>query len=284
MTSGGENGTSGWARVEWRAWGFVALVSLVVVTVNASSDFLEMRRAELDFLWWEPLLWELTSAIVIVAMAPLIGMAMRRWPVTRDNLIRPGLVHLGLTLPFALAHIAGIYAMRTAIYWLADARYGFFDDGVGLVLFYEWRKDVLTYAVIAATYWIFHYIADRRQAQAGQTPIDERIEIRDGATAVFLPQGDILFVEAAGNYVDFHTAARTHLVRGTLAAWEAQLAARGFVRVHRSRLVNRAHIAAIKPTPSGDVEISLSDGRTVAGSRRYRDGLERASAQVRGVA
>ncbi|MBC7769500.1 MAG: LytTR family transcriptional regulator, partial [Phycisphaerales bacterium] len=55
-----------------------------------------------------------------------------------------------------------------------------------------------------------------------------------------------------------------------------RLAARGFVRVHRSRLVNRARIGAIKPTPSGDVEITLDDGRILAGSRRYRAALEAA--------
>jgi len=42
------------------------------------------------------------------------------------------------------------------------------------------------------------------------------------------------------------------------------------VRVHRSRLVNRNKIDALKPTPSGDLEITLSGGRTVLGSRRYR--------------
>lgn len=273
MTSGDNCGTSGTARAEWRPWFFVLFVALVVVAVNASSDFLEMRRAGLDFHWWEPLLWEITSAIVIVAMAPLIGWAVRRWPPTRDNLIRPGLIHFGLTVPFAILHVIGIFAMRESIYWLADAHYGFFDEGVGAVFFYEWRKDVLTYAIIAATYWIFQYIADRRQASVAR-PTDDRIEIRDGATAVFLAPADILLVEAAGNYVEFHTSARTHLARATLAAWEARLTARGFVRVHRSRLVNRASIAAIKPTPSGDVEITLSDGRTIAGSRRYRDALE----------
>jgi DNA-binding LytR/AlgR family response regulator len=60
------------------------------------------------------------------------------------------------------------------------------------------------------------------------------------------------------------------LVRGTLASWEARLLARGFVRVHRSRLVNKTQIAALKPTPSGDIEITLANGRTVLGSRRYR--------------
>jgi hypothetical protein len=248
------------------------LVSLVVVAVNASSDLLEMERAGLEFRWWEPVAWEVTSAIVIVAMAPLIGMAVRRWTPARDNLVRPALIHFGLTIPFALVHIVFIWAMREAIYWLGDARYGFFDDGVALVAFYEWRKDVLTYAVIAATYWIFDYIAERRRA-AAQAPADGRIEVRDGGAAVFLAPGDISHVEAEGNYVEFHTVAKTHLVRGTLASWEARLVARGFVRVHRSRLVNRARISAMKPTPAGDVEIVLDDGRTVLGSRRYRAGL-----------
>jgi DNA-binding LytR/AlgR family response regulator len=67
-------------------------------------------------------------------------------------------------------------------------------------------------------------------------------------------------------------------VRGTLASWEAQLTARGFARVHRSRLVNRARIAATKSTPSGDLEITLDGGKTIAGSRRFRSALEPASA------
>jgi len=269
VITGDEKGTSGWPRGEWRPWFFIALVSLVVVAVNASSDYLEMRRSDLDFHWWEPVSWEVTSAIVIVAMAPLIGMAVRRWTPTQDNWIRPGLIHFGLTLPFAAVHIVCIWLMREAIYWIGRGHYGFFDDGVAMVAFYEWRKDVLTYAVIASTYWIFDYVAERRKA-AAKAPADERIEVRDGGAAVFLAPGDITHVEAAGNYVEFHTAAKTHLVRGTLASWEARLLARGFVRVHRSRLVNRTKIAALKPTPSGDLEITLSDGQTVVGSRRYR--------------
>lgn len=91
--------------------------------------------------------------------------------------------------------------------------------------------------------------------------------------AVFLPPGDILGVEAAGNYVQFHTRDRVHIVRGTLATWEARLKSHGFARMHRSRLVNRAGIGASKPKTSGHVEIALDDGRVVIGSRRYRDAL-----------
>lgn len=276
MTPGGETGTSGRARDErqgaWRPWLFIAIVTLVVTTVNASSDLLERRRAGIDIGLWEPVVWEVTSAIVILAVAPLIGWAVRRWTPTRDNLQRPGLIHFALTFPFAAVHVAGIYVMRTAIYRVVHARYGFFDDGVGLVLFYEWRKDVLSYAAIAATYWVFQYVAERRQA-ATPAQGEARIELRDGAAVVYLAVDEITHAEAAGNYVEFHTATKTHLVRGTLAGWEARLTARGFVRAHRSRLVNRARIAGLKPTPSGDVEITLIGGPVVAGSRRYRAAL-----------
>lgn len=277
MTSGGDAGTSGTARAQWGPWAMIAAVAVVVATVNATSDLLEFERGDVDIAWWKPVTWEVTSAIIIVLLAPLIGWAMRRWPPQPDNLVRFGLIHLALTVPFCLLHVAFIFVMRNAVYWLLNDRYGFFDDGIGVVLLYEWRKDVLIYAVLASVYWVFDYIAARRAAPV-QSAGDDRIEVRDGGAAVFLAPRDILFVEAAGNYVEFHTPARTHMVRGTLAAWEARLNARGFVRAHRSRLVNRARISSIKPTPSGDIEITLDDGRAIAGSRRYRAALETAPA------
>jgi hypothetical protein len=260
-------GTSGATRAEWRPWAAVLTIGAVVALVNATSGIMEGEGEH----WIEPVLWETTSAIVIVGLAPLIGHAMRRWPPRADNIPRFALIHFGLTVPFALAHVVFIFVVREAAYWAVDARYGFFDDGVAVTLLYEWRKDVLVYAAIAATYWVFQYIAERREA----APLaNDRIEIRDGSAALFLAPADILFVEAAGNYVEFHTPARSHLVRGTLSSWEAQLTARGFARVHRSRLVNRARIIQIKPTPSGDVEITLDNGSTLSGSRRYRAALE----------
>jgi DNA-binding LytR/AlgR family response regulator len=179
-------------------------------------------------------------------------------------------IHAALTVPFSLLHVGGMVAIRKAVYAPAGSSYDFSRGVLARELFYEWRKDVLTYALLAATYFAFQRYAEVRSPPEG----DQRIEIRDGGSAVFLAAGDILLVEAAGNYVTFHTPARSHLVRGTLAAWEARLTRRGFVRVHRGRLVNRSHIASIKPTPSGDIEITLDDGRVVAGSRRFRSALD----------
>lgn len=272
MASGGQNGTSGEAPPPpIGPWAVVALIGAAVALITSTSEIMEFARGGSSRHWIEPVLWETTSAIAIVALAPLVGMGVRRWPPRADNLVRAGLIHLGLTIPFALAHVAAIFVLRESAYALAGARYGFFDHGVGLTILYEWRKDVLTYGAIAAIYWWFQR---RAEAPPPARPGDARIEIRDGGAAVFLRPEDILFLEAAGNYVEFHTAARTHLARGTLGAWAARLAPHGFARVHRSRLVNRAHIASITPTASGDVEIALENGRTLAGSRRYRGALE----------
>ncbi|HRP11489.1 MAG TPA: LytTR family DNA-binding domain-containing protein [Terricaulis sp.] len=276
MTNGGQAGTSGASGFRPGPWGTVALIGVLVAAVNISSELTELGRSNSSVHWAAPMLWELSSALVIVGIAPLIGRAVRRWPPQGDDLVRAGFIHLGLTLPFALAHVVAVFVMREAAYAAVGARYGFFDDGVLETFLYEWRKDVLVYGAIAATYWWFQR---RAEQPAPARPGDDRIEIRDGAGAVFLAPADLLWVEAAGNYVEFHTAARTHLARGTLAAWEARLSEKGFARVHRSRLVNRGAIASIKPTPSGDVEITLRDGRTLAGSRRYRDALNAAPAR-----
>jgi len=130
----------------------------------------------------------------------------------------------------------------------------------------------LVYGAIASVYWLYDFA--RAQRAPPPTLSDARIEVRGGATSLFFAPADILMVEAAGNYVEIHAAGRTHLVRGTLAAWEERLAQHNFVRAHRSRLINRARVRAIKATGSGDLEIELDDGRTVTGSRRYREGLE----------
>lgn len=273
MTKGGPNGTNGWPRFEWLPWLTVAIVGVSTAFVNATSELMEAARDDRVIPIWAPFLWEYSSCVMLLVLAPFIGEAVRRWPLRREGLPLTLLIHAGLTIVYSLLHVGGFVALRKLGYALAGSVYDFSHGVLPLVLVYEWRKDVIGYVVVGAVYWYFQH---RAQQQAAR-PTDARIEIRDGGAAVFLPPADILWVEAAGNYVEFNTAAKTHLVRGTLASWEARLAAAGFARVHRSRLVNRARIRALKPTSAGDLEITLDDGRTLLGSRRYRAALETAA-------
>lgn len=271
MTSGDKTGTSGNTPFRLGPWAVIAIVAIPVVIVNATSDLIEIQRAGLRVHPAEPFIWEITSAFVLVMMAPLVGMAVRRWTLTGPRLPVSLLIHAGLTVPFALVHLAATLPLRSLAYVAYDYSYDFFGGELWLPLIYEWRKDVLTYAIFAATYAAFSWLAAR---QAEPSAAAERIEIRDGGRTYFISPPDFFYAEAAGNYVNLHTATGIHLVRGTLAAWEKRLTSQGFVRIHRSRLVNRAHISAIEPTTSGDFELTLSNGHSLAGSRRYRSMLD----------
>ncbi|MGE0045228.1 MAG: LytTR family DNA-binding domain-containing protein [Hyphomonadaceae bacterium] len=274
MTSGGDQGTSGGRRfhIDWTAVIAIAAVCVLVVLVNATSRLIESEAQGRALDVREPFVWEISSVLTLLALTPAIGWAIARWPPRRETLVRFFAIHAALTLPFSVIHVAGMVALRKLAYAAAGHHYEFSHGRLPLAFLYEYRKDVLVYAALAATLWVFRWRADEaaKKASAGV----DRIEIRDGATARYLAPAEIAWVEAAGNYVEFNTPGGVVLVRGTLSAWEEKLAPLGFVRAHRSRIVNRARIRALKPTPAGDVAITLDDGREIAGSRRYREGLE----------
>lgn len=94
-----------------------------------------------------------------------------------------------------------------------------------------------------------------------------RREVRtaQGLVELPLPPDRIAWVAAAGNYVELHGAERPLLVRAPLAAVEAALRPHGFVRIHRSTLVNRRRIARVR---TGD--LLLDDGRSLKLGSRFR--------------
>lgn len=161
-------------------------------------------------------------------------------------------------------------ALRKLAYAAVGRDYDFAHGQLWLTLFYEWRKDILTYAVLLGLFW---WLGERRRAKEAAATPAARLEVKEGGRTTYLDPAEIAWVEAAGNYVELHANGRTHLARGALSSIEARLAGRGFARIHRSRLVNRARIRAVKATPAGDFEVTLDDGQTLTGSRRYRAAL-----------
>ena len=67
---------------------------------------------------------------------------------------------------------------------------------------------------------------------------------------------DILAVSSAGNYVEFALAdGRKLLMRRPLSAVESELSGCGFVRTHRSWLVNEKAVTGLSPEGSGDYDV-----------------------------
>lgn len=87
---------------------------------------------------------------------------------------------------------------------------------------------------------------------------------------------DILWIEAAGNYVELHLAARAVLHRITLNKLEALLPPGVFLRVHRGAIVRRDQIARLDTTGDGTWRLLLRCGGSVAVSERYLAALKAA--------
>jgi len=106
----------------------------------------------------------------------------------------------------------------------------------------------------------------RRESQV--EPILD-VPTRRGMLAV--PACDIEYVKAAGNYVELITGDRTLLMRTTLHDLSAQLGAAGFVRVHRSLLVNPRHVVATRRGPRGRRLVALRSGAELPVGRQFGD-------------
>jgi two-component system, LytTR family, response regulator len=101
-----------------------------------------------------------------------------------------------------------------------------------------------------------------------------RIIFKSRVRILFLPVSDIRWVGAEGNYVRLCTATETHLLRETMAHLEERLDPRGFLRVHRSFIVNLKYVKEVRREGNGDSVVIMDSGHKVALGRSYRASLD----------
>lgn len=102
----------------------------------------------------------------------------------------------------------------------------------------------------------------------------DRLVVKSGGRVFFLRTDDIIWIEAAGNYVRLHLAEDSHLFRETMNGIEARLDPRRFVRIHRSRIVNSDRIKELQPWFNGEYVVVLQNGTRLTLSRGYREKLQ----------
>lgn len=276
LTNGGRSGTSGGRRV-W-AVGMAVMVAffLLNIVVNATSQIDELRRFGRNVPDWMPWTWETSSVIAWFAVMPLIGLAVLRLRPPRLAWPAALVAHASFAVAVSLLHIGIMVAIRKVVHGLMDDGYRLGAD-LPAALVYEGRKDVLTYLIVALFFLMIDWAARHAEDSASSPTRPEpaaRLAIRDGSRTTWLAPADIVWAEAAGNYVELHLADRSLLHRTTLATLERELAPHGFARIHRSRLVRRTAVRSIETNASGDFETLLEGGARVGGSRRYRAALD----------
>lgn len=95
------------------------------------------------------------------------------------------------------------------------------------------------------------------------------IAVRSTSGTEFIPLTDIQGATAQGNYIALRLAGREVLHRATMSSLSEKLAQSGFVRVHRSHLVNPAYIASTRSRGDRVREVELANGSRIPVSDRY---------------
>jgi hypothetical protein len=267
VTSGDVTGTSGAERKAF--WLCMAGVTLFVVSLN-SVNVLTRLADNPGISPVGPIIGEATSAIAGLSMIWLPWLAMRRVPLNAAPWWRTLAIHLGVLVVFSLAHVGGFVLLRHLAWGALGETY---DFGNWLDRWpYEFRKDAVSYSIIMLAFWL---VRERIVGAAAPAPSSEpaTFDIRDGAKLVRASLADILAVSSAGNYAEFHLAdGRKPLMRASLASLEQKLGEQGFVRTHRSWLVNAARVTELTPEGSGDYAVALG-GVVAPLSRRFPEAL-----------
>jgi len=100
---------------------------------------------------------------------------------------------------------------------------------------------------------------------------DEEIFIKKGSSLVKLKLNDIIYIEALENYVTLTTRDDKFTIHFTMKAIENQVPAGIFIRVHRSFIINKSNIQAIK---ENSLDLVVGDTiKSIPVGKSFRDDL-----------
>jgi DNA-binding LytR/AlgR family response regulator len=100
-----------------------------------------------------------------------------------------------------------------------------------------------------------------------------RIACKANGRIFFLNLAEIVAVHAEGNYVLLQHPPNSYLLRECLYSIAEKLKPYGFIRIHRSVVVNIAAVEEIQPLPTGEYRLRVKGGKNYLVTRLYKDHL-----------
>jgi hypothetical protein len=261
----------------WVAFFLVNFIANSVVVV------LDMEKLGFDLPAWKPIVWEGTSSLMLLLLIPVMLAFDRRFPIERGKIGRNLAAHALFTVPWSLMHVGGMVLLRKLAYLAAGESYQFGD--LPDELFYEYLKDFRGYAGFLSLIYLYRFGLRRAQGEAQflaeggedapavQQPVIDRFLVKKLGREFLVRVADIDWIEASGNYVNLRVGTRAYPLRETMSGIESRLSGAGFMRVHRSAIVNLDRVQEIVPFDTGDGEARLGGEIRVPVSRRYRKEL-----------
>jgi two-component system LytT family response regulator len=101
-----------------------------------------------------------------------------------------------------------------------------------------------------------------------------KIAIKTKGRILFVDPADVVIIEAQGNYVLLQRASGSYLLRESISTMAEKLKPYGFIRIHRSVLVNSSFVEEIQPWTTGEYVLRIKGGREYTVSRTYKSNLK----------
>jgi DNA-binding LytR/AlgR family response regulator len=100
-----------------------------------------------------------------------------------------------------------------------------------------------------------------------------RVAFKAEGRILFLDLAEIVAVQAEGNYVSLQHRPHSHLLRESLSSMAEKLKPYGFIRIHRSVVVNISAVEEIQPLSTGEYRLRVKGGKEYLVTRTYKDNL-----------
>ena len=112
------------------------------------------------------------------------------------------------------------------------------------------------------------------QLQKLSSPGRPMIAIKAKGRILFISPGDVVAVQAEGNYVSLQRESDSYLLRESISMVAEKLKPYGFIRIHRSALVNTSFVVEIKPYSAGKYGLRVKGGKEYALTSGYKKNLK----------
>ena len=246
---------------------FIVLTAgcLVAALLSTAQIYLRQRLADQSPELGSLILLNLIAWAPWVPIASAVSILGRRFPLQRRTWWVHGAAALGASCAFLL-YLALFRLVTQGLPVNPAAVWSAFAAEVGEFFL----VCLLLYGAILATGPLL--LQSSAEAPGGTTDGRDgaRLEVRSRGVTRYIDATSIDWISAEGAYVGLHVDGTRRLLRGSMTEMADRLARSGFVRIHRSTIVNRERVVSHRPLAKGDAEVELRDGTVLRMSRRYR--------------
>ena len=100
-----------------------------------------------------------------------------------------------------------------------------------------------------------------------------KIAIKTKGRILFIDPTEVAIIRAEGNYALLEKQSGSYLLRESISILAEKLKPHGFIRIHRSMLVNTSFVEEIRPWSTGEYVLRIKGGRELTVSRMYKNNL-----------